>query len=98
MSYWNRSPLSIVGNVKTPTLVVVGGDDYRTPVSESEQYYAALQIRGVPTALVKVPGASHGGIASRPSQSAAKASAIIAWFDRYRKPAVATAATQGTAQ
>ncbi len=84
MSYWNRSPLSLVGNVKTPTLVVVGSEDYRTPVSESEQYYAALQIRGVPTALVKVPGASHGGFTSRPSQSAAKASAIIAWFDRYR--------------
>ena len=94
MSYWNRSPLSLVGNVKTPTLVVVGGDDYRTPVSESEQYYAALQIRGVPTALVKVPGASHGGLAARPSQSAAKASAIIAWSDRYRKPAVATGAAQ----
>ncbi|MBN8840850.1 MAG: S9 family peptidase [Sphingomonadales bacterium] len=84
MSYWNRSPLSLVGNVKTPTLVVVGSEDYRTPVSESEQYYAALQIRGVPTALVKVPGASHGGFTSRPSQSAAKAAAIIAWFDRYR--------------
>ena len=94
MSYWNRSPLSLVGNVKTPTLVVVGGDDYRTPVSESEQYYAALQIRGVPTALVKVPGASHGGLAARPSQSAAKASAIIAWFDRYRKPATAQGAAQ----
>ncbi|MES2497697.1 MAG: S9 family peptidase [Pseudomonadota bacterium] len=84
MGYWNRSPLSLVGNVKTPTLVVVGSEDYRTPVSEAEQYYAALQIRGVPTALVKVPGASHGGIAARPSQSAAKAAAIIAWFDRYR--------------
>ncbi|MEG3085960.1 S9 family peptidase [Sphingomonas sp. PB4P5] len=91
MSYWNRSPLSLVGNVKTPTLVVVGSDDYRTPVSESEQYYAALQIAGVPTALVKVPGASHGGLAARPSQSAAKASAIIAWFDRYRKPGSAAA-------
>ncbi|WP_243645578.1 S9 family peptidase [Sphingomonas sp. PP-CE-1G-424] len=98
MSYWNRSPLSLVGNVKTPTLVVVGGDDYRTPVSESEQYYAALQIRGVPTALVKVPGASHGGLAARPSQSAAKASAIIAWFDRYRKPAGVTTPAQGAAQ
>lgn len=87
MAYWNRSPLSLVGNVKTPTLVVVGSEDFRTPVSESEQYYAALQIRGVPTALVKVPGASHGGFTARPSQSAAKASAILAWFDRYRKGA-----------
>ena len=76
--------MSLVGNVKTPTMVVVGSDDYRTPVSEAEQYYTALQLRGIPTALVKVPGASHGGIAARPSQSAAKASAILAWFDRYR--------------
>jgi len=84
-SYWKRSPLSLVGSVKTPTLVVVGDQDFRTPVSESEQYYQALQLRGVPTALVKVPGASHGGLAARPSQSAAKASAILAWFERYRK-------------
>ena len=83
--YWKHSPLSLVGNVTTPTLVVVGGEDYRTPVSDSEQYYEALQLRGVPTALVKVPGASHGGLAARPSQSAAKASAILAWFDRYRQ-------------
>lgn len=84
MEYWNRSPLSLVGKVETPTLVVVGSNDYRTPVSEAEQYYAALQIRGIPTALVKVPEASHGGIAARPSQAAGKAAAIIAWFDRYR--------------
>jgi len=83
-AYWARSPLSLVGNVKTPTLVVVGSEDYRTPASESEQYYTALRLRGVPSALVKVPGASHGGIASRPSQSAAKAAAILAWFERYK--------------
>jgi dipeptidyl aminopeptidase/acylaminoacyl peptidase len=83
-SYWSRSPLSLIANVKTPTLVVVGSEDYRTPVSEAEQFYAALKLKGVPTAFVKVPDASHGGIAARPSQSAAKASAIIAWFDRYR--------------
>ena len=83
--YWARSPLSLIGNVKTPTLVVVGSEDYRTPVSEAEQYYTALQLKGVPTALVKVPGASHGALTGRPSQSAAKAAAIIAWFDKYRK-------------
>jgi dipeptidyl aminopeptidase/acylaminoacyl peptidase len=82
--YWARSPLSLVGNVKTPTLVVVGELDYRTPPSESEQYFQALQLKGVPTALVRVPEASHGGFAARPSQSAAKAAAIVAWFERYR--------------
>jgi len=83
-TYWERSPLSLVGKVKTPTLVVVGDQDFRTPLSDSEQYYTALQLAGVPTGLVKVPGASHGGITARPSQSAAKASAILAWFEKYR--------------
>jgi len=100
MSYWKYSPLSLVGNVKTPTLVVVGSEDYRTPVSQAEQLYAALQLRGIPTALVKVPGASHGGIAARPSQAAAKASAILAWFDRYRTdkpgPTAIAVSTNGT--
>jgi dipeptidyl aminopeptidase/acylaminoacyl peptidase len=83
-SYWKRSPLSLVGNVKTPTMVIVGEQDMRTPVSDSEQYYQALQLRNVATALIKVPGASHGGLAARPSQSAAKASAILAWFEKFR--------------
>jgi dipeptidyl aminopeptidase/acylaminoacyl peptidase len=82
--YWARSPLSLVGNVKTPTMVVVGEEDHRTPPSEAEQYFDALQLRGVPTALIRVPGASHGGLAERPSQAASKASAIIAWFERYK--------------
>ena len=84
-SYWARSPLSLMSKVTTPTLVVVGSEDYRTPVSEAEQLYTALKLVHVPTMLVKVPDASHGSIAARPSQSAAKASAIIAWFDKYRK-------------
>lgn len=84
-AFWARSPLSLVGNVQTPTMVVVGSEDYRTPVSEAEQYYEALQLRGIPTALVKVPGVGHGAIASRPSQAGAKALAILAWFERYRE-------------
>ena len=95
-AFWARSPLSLVGNVKTPTLVVVGSEDYRTPVSESEQYYSALQLRRVPTALVKVPGAGHGTIAARPSQSGAKAEAIIAWFRKYENGAPAGSLDTGS--
>jgi dipeptidyl aminopeptidase/acylaminoacyl peptidase len=83
-NYWRRSPLSLVGNVTTPTLVIVGTDDHRTPPSEAEQFFDALQIRGVPTEMIQVPGASHGGLAERPSQAAAKANAIMAWFHRYQ--------------
>lgn len=82
-AYWSRSPLSLVGNVSTPALVIVGTEDQRTPPSEAEQLYTALQLRGVPTTLIRVPGAPHNLVA-RPSQNAARVSAIIDWFDRYR--------------
>jgi dipeptidyl aminopeptidase/acylaminoacyl peptidase len=80
--YWKLSPISLVGNVTTPTLVIVGTSDLRTPDGEAEQFFDALQIRGVPTGLVQVPGAFHD-MAARPSHAAAKAEAVLAWFARY---------------
>ena len=83
--YWSYSPLSLVGNVTTPTMLMTGEEDWRTPIWEAEQYFNALQIEGVDTALVRVPGASHQ-IEYRPSQLLAKVNAILAWFERYSKP------------
>lgn len=81
--YWKRSPLSLVGNVTTPTLLITGVEDKRTPMSETEQFYQALKLRKVDSVLVKVPGASHG-IASKPSRMVRKIENIITWFDKYR--------------
>lgn len=83
--YWRRSPLAHVAKVRTPTLVLVGDEDYRTPRSEAEQFYGALKLLGVDTALYVTPGASHGDLTMSPSQQAAKAAAVIAWFDKYSK-------------
>lgn len=81
--YWNRSPLSLVGNVKTPTMVLTGELDVRTPMSESEQYYGALRLQGVDSAFVRIQGAYHG-IAAKPSNLARKVGNILAWFEKYR--------------
>ena len=82
--YHERSPISLVGNVTTPTMLLTGEVDYRTPMAESEQYYAALKIEGVPTALVRVPDASHG-IASKPSNLMAKTAYVLGWFEKWRE-------------
>ncbi|URQ72746.1 S9 family peptidase [SAR86 cluster bacterium] len=82
--YWERSPLSLVGNVTTPTLLITGEDDRRTPISETEQFYQALRLKGVESAMIRIPGASHG-IASVPSRLITKVDHIIAWFERYKK-------------
>ena len=93
-AYWQRSPLSRVGNVKTPTMVVTGEQDFRTPISESEQFYQALRIRGVDTLLVRVPGAPHA-LDQRPSQLNARIAYILAWFAKHDAAATAAATTAG---
>jgi acylaminoacyl-peptidase len=80
--FFDLSPISVVGNVTTPTLVMVGEEDWRTPAWEAEQWYTALKMQGVDTAYVRVPGASHT-IANRPSQLIAKTDNIMGWFKRY---------------
>ena len=83
-NYLDRSPISLVGNVKTPTMLLTGEEDYRTPIAESEQYYAALKLQKVESALVRIPGASHG-IAARPSNLIGKVAAILSWFEKYKE-------------
>ena len=81
--YWERSPLSLMGNVTTPTMLITGENDRRTPISETEQFYQALRLRGVDSAMVRLPDTSHG-IASRPSRLISKVDHILAWFERYK--------------
>ncbi|MDZ4776085.1 MAG: S9 family peptidase [Alphaproteobacteria bacterium] len=83
--YWQRSPLSRVGNVKTPTAVLSGEADLRTPISEAEQYYTALRMRNVPTRLVRIPGSFHD-IAARPSGLIAKVNNTLVWFGEHGGP------------
>ena len=83
MHYWEFSPLSLVGAVTTPTAVLVGTDDLRTPPSEAKQLYHALKLRGIETALVEFPGASHD-IARRPSQLIQQVHWTLGWFEKYR--------------
>jgi dipeptidyl aminopeptidase/acylaminoacyl peptidase len=83
-SYLKRSPISYVGNVETPTMVLTGEKDYRTPMAESEQFYAGLKLNKVESMLVRIPNANHG-IASKPSNLIAKVNAIISWFEKYKK-------------
>ena len=82
--YWKFSPLSLVGNIETPTMVMVGMNDLRTPPSEAKQLYHALKLRKIETVMVEIPEASHG-IANRPSNLIAKIAHTLAWLDKYKK-------------
>jgi len=81
-TYWKFSPLSLVGNVETPTMVIVGMKDLRTPTSEAKQFYHALKLRKIETVLVELPDASHG-INKKPSNLISKVAHTLAWLRKY---------------
>ncbi len=85
MEFAVRSPLHYVANVKTPTMVMTGEADLRTPMGQSEEYYRALKMLKKETLLVRMPDEFHGW--RRPSHQLAQQLYLLAWFEKYmRKP------------
>jgi dipeptidyl aminopeptidase/acylaminoacyl peptidase len=81
--YMQRSLTNLVAKAKTPTLLMTGEADYRTPISEAEQFYAALKLLNVESVLVRVPEEPHG-IGRRPSHHIAKMLYVAGWFDQHK--------------
>ncbi len=82
--YFKRSLISLAGKITTPTMIITGEADHRTPISESEQLYQALKLRKIDVALVRIPGVSHD-IAPRPSHLIAHTAYVLQWFETHRK-------------
>lgn len=80
--YFRRSPFSLVGQVRTPTLLITGEEDHRTPISQTEQYFGALKLRGIDTMMIRLPGAGHG--MGRPSQWLQSILAPINFFNERK--------------
>ena len=83
MEYALRSPLHYVGNVKTPTMVMTGEADLRTPMGQSEEYYRALKMLKKDTLLVRMPNEFHGW--RRPSHRLLQSLYLMAWFEKHMK-------------
>lgn len=80
-----RSPLMYVGNVQTPTMLMTGVNDLRTPMGQTEEYYEALKIRKVPTAMIRFNNEWHG-TSSTPSNFLRTQLFLRSWFEKYQQP------------
>ena len=79
-----RSPLMYVGNVTTPTMLMTGVGDLRTPMPQTEEYYAALKVMGVETAMIRFNNEWHG-TSSTPSNFLRTQLFLREWFKRYEQ-------------
>ena len=96
--HWRRSPLRLVGNVTTPTLLITGELDLRTPMAQTEEYYQALKLRKVDTAMIRVPDEYHGAAGRHVSNQLRRILYVRGWFEKYLDDASAVDAAGGEGQ
>jgi dipeptidyl aminopeptidase/acylaminoacyl peptidase len=96
-SEWlSHSSVMTVGKVTTPTLLMTGVLDRRTPMPQTEEYYAALKVRGVPTKLLQFEGEYHG-TASKPSNFIRTQLYMMSWFKQYARSGAGKSTSVSTA-
>jgi len=85
-NYWVHSPISYIGNARTPTLVIHNEGDLRCPIEQSEQVYVALKRLSVDTEMVRFPDEFHGlSRTGRTDRRITRLNHILRWFDKYLK-------------
>ncbi len=85
-SYWRQSPISLIGNATTPTMVIHSERDYRCDREQGEQVFAALQRMGVPSEMLLFPEESHGlSRNGRTDRRIQRLEHMLRWFDQYLK-------------
>jgi dipeptidyl aminopeptidase/acylaminoacyl peptidase len=80
-AYERLSSINQVTKITTPTLLVHGAEDVRCPAAQSQQLYAQLKARGIPSTLILYPGEGHD--MARPAVQAHRMERAIQWFDQY---------------
>ncbi|HKS07167.1 MAG TPA: S9 family peptidase [Gemmatimonadaceae bacterium] len=80
-----RSPVMYIGNVKTPTQLMTGVNDLRTPMGQTEEFYEGLKMMKVPTRMVRFNNEWHG-TSSTPSNFVRTQAFLREWFERYTTP------------
>lgn len=83
-TWWQRGPLALAHNVKTPTLVLHAEDDFRCPIEQAEQYFMALLRNGTEAEFVRFPGEGHEMSRSgKPRHRKERFDAILDWHERH---------------
>ncbi|HVH11045.1 MAG TPA: S9 family peptidase [Gemmatimonadales bacterium] len=87
-----HSSLMQVGHITTPTLLMTGELDRRTPIPQTEEFYSALRVRGVPAVMLRFNDEYHG-TGSKPSNFMRTQLYMMSWFQKHRRPAGEAAAS-----
>jgi dipeptidyl aminopeptidase/acylaminoacyl peptidase len=80
-AYLRQSPITYVGEMTTPVLIVHSEQDLRCPISQAEELFVALRLLGRDPELVRFPGESHElSRSGSPLHRRQRAELVLEWF------------------
>ena len=91
-AWLKQSSLMYVGNVTTPTLLMTGELDLRTPMPQTEEYFSALKMRGVEAVMLRFNNEYHG-TSSRPSNFMRTQLYMLDWYKKHSRTAAPAASS-----
>ncbi len=81
---WKYSPIAYVEQIETPLLILHSDLDFRVPVSDGEQLFAALKRLKREVAFLRYPREGHElSRSGEPAHRIDRINRIVDWFDRY---------------
>ncbi|MDQ2697966.1 MAG: S9 family peptidase [Actinomycetota bacterium] len=79
-----QSPMAVVGQVTTPTLVLHSELDFRCPLEQATRYYSALKRQGTEAEMLVFPGENHELTRSgQPRHRVQRFDAVLDWWKRH---------------
>lgn len=88
--YVQHSAVMFADRIKTPLLLVTGGEDHNVPAINTREMYFALRRLGKPVEWVNYTNGGHGIPMTNTAEFADWHNRLLGWYDRYLKPAAAT--------
>ena len=83
-AYMKASPLTYAHHCTTPTLLIQGEYDLRTPAEQSEQFYTVLKSTGCIVEMLRLPFSPHSGtIGGSLEIRRVQNEALLDWMNRY---------------
>jgi dipeptidyl aminopeptidase/acylaminoacyl peptidase len=92
--YIQHSAVMFADRIKTPLLLMTGGEDHNVPAINTREMYFALRRLGKPVEWVNYTNGGHGIPATNASEFADWHHRLAGWYDRYLKPGPTVPASQ----
>jgi len=92
--YVQHSAVMFADRIKTPLLLVTGGEDHNVPAINTREMYFALRRLGKTVEWVNYTNGGHGIPMTNVAEFADWHNRLTGWYDRYLKPTSSTPASQ----